>query len=331
MSILLANPRGFCAGVVRAIDAVETALQSSTSPVYVLHEIVHNQHVISDLTQRGVRFVEQLDQVPDGSTLVLSAHGVSLQVEQQAEARRLSVIDATCPLVGKVHRQVEHHARQGYDVILIGHAGHAEVIGTMGHFDAHAGTGKIHLIATVEEAESLTPTQADRLAYVTQTTLSVDDTARVVGALRQRFPSIIGPRKDDICYASQNRQQAVREIAPRIDLLLVVGARNSSNSTRLRELGEQLGVESYLVQDASEIEVRWLSSERRVGITAGASAPELLVSEVIDRLAQCGIDKVSEVPGAVESTKFALPIKLELNAVRVAMRQSTAALSNESA
>ena len=308
MEAVLARPRGFCAGVIRAIDIVELALKVYGAPVYVLHEIVHNQKVLKDLEGRGAVFVGTLDAVPAGALTIFSAHGVGADVVTDARHRGLRVVDATCPLVSKVHLEVAGHARAGRDVILVGHAGHPEVEGTMGRYDSPVGA--IHLVGSVEEVAALEIDEARGVAVVTQTTLSIDDTRRILSALRQRFPSIIEPRRDDICYATQNRQNAVRELAGRIDILLVVGARNSSNSNRLREVGEQLGVQSYLIQDAAELDAAWFREGMRVGVTAGASTPEELVRGLLSRLYSLGVSHVTELEGVAENVSFALPSAL---------------------
>ncbi len=303
MEALLAQPRGFCAGVVRAIEIVEHALEIHGSPVYVVHEIVHNRHVVEELRRQGAIFVEDVEAVPRGAVAVLSAHGVATRVMRRAAARRLRVIDAICPLVAKVHLQAQRYARLGRAVVLIGHAGHPEVEGTRGSVD-----GEIHVVATVEEIEAL-PLRADApLAYVTQTTLSLDDTRQLIAALERRFPGIVGPEVDDICYATQNRQAAVRSLARDVDLVLVVGARNSSNSNRLREVASQQGVQARLVEEASEIDPCWLDGVRRVGVTAGASAPESLVQGVLVRLAELGPLSVREMDGPAENVVFRLPL-----------------------
>ena len=290
--VLLAKPRGFCAGVERAIEIVERALKIYGPPVYVRHEIVHNRHVVDSLRAKGAVFVEELNEIPDGAMTVFSAHGVARSVEDEAARRDLPVIDATCPLVTKVHNQGRHHVRKDREVILIGHAGHPEVEGTRGQIP-----GGIHLVATAEDVDKLNVADADQLAYVTQTTLSVDDTRVVIEALKQRFPNIVGPDVKDICYATQNRQQAVRGIASEVDLLLVVGASNSSNSNRLREIGAQMNIPSYLIDDATSLKAEWLEGVSRIGLTAGASAPEELVQGVIRRIAEFGSVTVEEVAG----------------------------------
>ncbi len=312
MKIKLANPRGFCAGVDRAIEIVERALRLFGPPIHVRHEVVHNRHVVEGLRSRGAVFVETLDEVPDGATVIFSAHGVPRAVVEEAEARGLQVFDATCPLVTKVHMEVARHARAGIDCILIGHAGHPEVEGTLGRYDGSGG-GQMHLVESVEDVARLQVRDPGRLAYVTQTTLSVDDTARIIDALRERFPAIRGPRKDDICYATQNRQDAVRRLAGDCDLVLVVGSRNSSNSNRLRELAEQRGVPAHLIDDASEIDPAWLEGCECVGVTAGASAPEVLVGDVVARLEAAGYTLEEERGGQRETVTFALPRALRMS------------------
>ena len=302
MEVVLAQPRGFCAGVVRAIEIVEHALKSYGSPVYVLHEIVHNRHVVEDLQRRGAIFVESLNEVPEGSVTIFSAHGVSKAVVDQAGHRQLQAIDATCPLVTKVHLQARRYSAQGYEVIIVGHVGHPEVEGTRGSID-----GPVHVLSSVAEVLALEIQDAERLAYVTQTTLSLDDTREVIDALRERFPSICGPELNDICYATQNRQNAVRALAKEVELLLVVGARNSSNSNRLREVGEQQGIPAYLIADASELEPVWFRNCPSVGITAGASAPEVLVQGVLDKLREFGVDTIRTMDGKEETTVFHFP------------------------
>jgi len=299
---VLAQPRGFCAGVVRAIEIVEQVLAAHGAPVYVFHEIVHNRHVVEDLQRRGAVFVDDLALVPHGSVTVFSAHGVANAVVAQAARRELNVIDATCPLVAKVHFQGQQYAKRGYEVIIIGHAGHEEVEGTRGSVD-----GVVHVVSTVEDVEALEASAPSRLAYVTQTTLSLDDTREVIAALRTRFPEIEGPELDDICYATQNRQNAVKSLAAEVDVLLVVGARNSSNSNRLRETGAQLNVPAYLIQDESEIDSAWLAGAARVGVTAGASTPEVLVQRVVRKLGELGATATRELDGVRETTTFRLP------------------------
>ena len=306
MEILLANPRGFCAGVDRAIEIVERALELFGPPIHVRHEVVHNRHVVEDLRARGAVFVEELDQVPDGATVIFSAHGVSRAVEEEAARRNLRVFDATCPLVTKVHLEVLRYSQEGRDVVLIGHAGHPEVEGTMGRFDGGTG-GKIHLVETPADVDRLDIRDPERLAFVTQTTLSMDDTADVIDALRARFPAIQGPRKDDICYATQNRQDAVKRLARDCDLVLVVGSANSSNSNRLREVAIRQGAAAYLIDDASDIRPEWLSGCRRVGVTAGASAPEILVEEVIETLKKRGGRVINQNMAEPETVTFSLP------------------------
>jgi len=307
--IHLANPRGFCAGVDRAIGIVERALDRFGAPIYVRHEVVHNRFVVDNLRQRGAVFVEELDEVPDGATVIFSAHGVAQAVREQAARRGLKVFDATCPLVTKVHTEVSRHARAGCEVILIGHAGHPEVEGSMGQYDERAG-GRMYLVETVEDVQALTVHHPDELAYVTQTTLSVDDTARIVAALRERFPAIEGPRKDDICYATQNRQDAVKDLSRNCELLLVVGSRNSSNSNRLRELAEKEGAPAYLIDGPEDIDPQWLVGKTAIGVTAGASAPEVLVEQVIARLRELGATALTESAGREENVVFALPREL---------------------
>ena len=315
MDVLLANPRGFCAGVDRAIEIVKRAIETLGAPIYVRHEVVHNRFVVDDLKHRGAIFVEELDEVPDGATVIFSAHGVSKAVRAEADRRGLKVFDATCPLVTKVHLEVSRHCRAGRDVILIGHEGHPEVEGTMGQWQREAGTGKIYLVEDVADVEALLVDQPENLAYTTQTTLSVDDTKAVIQAMRARFPAILGPRHDDICYATQNRQDAVRELAKACDLVLVVGSVNSSNSNRLRELAEREGVEAHLIDGAPEINPSWVQGKRHIGITAGASAPEVLVRGVIERLHELGVKQVRELDGEPEDMVFALPKELRLQLV----------------
>ena len=307
--ILLANPRGFCAGVDRAIDIVERVLELFGAPIYVRHEVVHNRFVVNDLKNRGAIFVDDIAAIPSGATCIFSAHGVSQDVREQAAARRLRVFDATCPLVTKVHLEVARHCKAGFDVVLIGHRGHPEVEGTMGQ--CHADGGHMHLVETEADVAGLTIRDPDRVAYVTQTTLSVDDTVRIVAALQARFPNMQGPKKSDICYATQNRQDAVRDLAARSDLVLVVGSTNSSNSNRLRELAEKQGVPAYLIDGADDIHREWIGNGARVGVTAGASAPELLVEQVIARLKEWGAGGVQEQPGIRENVVFALPKELQ--------------------
>lgn len=315
MDVLLANPRGFCAGVDRAIEIVKRAIELLGAPIYVRHEVVHNRFVVDDLRQRGAVFVEELDEVPDGATVIFSAHGVSQAVRQEASRRGLKVFDATCPLVTKVHIEVARQCRAGRDMVLIGHAGHPEVEGTMGQWARESGAGRIYLVEDSADVAALDVGQPDNLAYTTQTTLSVDDTRVVIASLREKFPAIQGPKNDDICYATQNRQDAVRELATRCDLVLVVGSVNSSNSNRLRELAERGGVEAHLIDGADEIDAAWISSRRRIGVTAGASAPDVLVRGVIERLLELGASGVAELDGKPESMVFALPRELRLQLV----------------
>ncbi|MDA8127785.1 MAG: 4-hydroxy-3-methylbut-2-enyl diphosphate reductase [Betaproteobacteria bacterium] len=301
-TILLANPRGFCAGVDRAIAIVERALEKFGAPIYVRHEVVHNTFVVNDLKAKGAIFVEELDEVPAGATVIFSAHGVSQAVRAEAAARGLTVFDATCPLVTKVHVEVSKMRDKGYEIVMIGHKGHPEVEGTLGQ-----STGGMYLVETPEDVETLRVSDPEKLAYVTQTTLSVDDAARVVDALRARFPAITGPKKDDICYATQNRQDAVKALAPQCDVVIVVGSPTSSNSNRLREVAQNLGVPAYMVDNASEIDPDWLAGKARAGLTAGASAPEVLVRAVIERLGELGIGSVTDLDGTQEKVAFALP------------------------
>jgi len=304
-TILLANPRGFCAGVDRAIAIVERALEKFGAPIYVRHEVVHNTYVVNDLKAKGAIFVEELDEVPAGATVIFSAHGVSQAVRAEAEARGLNVFDATCPLVTKVHVEVSKLRDKGYEIVMIGHKGHPEVEGTLGQ-----AKGGMYLVETPEDAASLQVADPDKLAYVTQTTLSVDDAARVVDALRARFPSITGPKKDDICYATQNRQDAVKALAPQCDVVIVVGSPTSSNSNRLREVAENLGLPAHMVDHAGQIKAEWLSAKQNIGLTAGASAPGILIQETIDRLNELGFNSVRVMDGARENVNFALPKKL---------------------
>ena len=316
MDIVLANPRGFCAGVDRAIDIVNRALEVFGRPVYVRHEVVHNRHVVDDLRDRGAIFVDELAEVPDDAIVIFSAHGVSRAVQDEADGRGLKVFDATCPLVTKVHVEVTAFSRAGRECILIGHAGHPEVEGTMGRYDTSHG-GAIYLVEDEAQVATLAVRDPSALTYVTQTTLSVDDTAKVIDALRARFTDIQGPRKDDICYATQNRQDAVKSLAESVDLVLVVGSTNSSNSNRLRELAERCGASAYLIDDASMIDPTWLDDARAVGVTAGASAPELLVEEVIDTLRLRGIATVRDLEGREENVTFSLPKALRIPTVAV--------------
>ena len=304
MEILLAKPRGFCAGVERAIEIVERALAQFGAPIYVRHEIVHNKSVVDSLRAKGAVFVEELDEVPRGATVIFSAHGVAKEVQADAERRGLKVFDATCPLVTKVHVEVAKMLRDGYEIVMIGHRGHPESEGTMGQ----AVTG-MHLVETVEDVAALKPA-TDRLAYVTQTTLSMDDAAQIVAALRARFPAIRGPKKDDICYATQNRQDAVKFMAPQCDVVIVVGSPNSSNSNRLREVAQSRGTASYMVDNAAQLQPQWIEGKKRVGVTAGASAPEVLVKDVVARLRELGATRVTQLDGREENVVFALPKQL---------------------
>ena len=306
MQIVLANPRGFCAGVDRAIEIVERALQLFGAPIYVRHEVVHNRHVVERLRGLGAVFVEQLSEVPDGATVVFSAHGVSTAVENEAARRALQVFDATCPLVTKVHMEVAHFAREAREVILIGHAGHPEIEGTMGRFDTSFG-GQIFLVESIDDVERVAVRDPHRLAFVTQTTLSVDDTALMVAALRDRFPSLQAPRREDICYATQNRQDAVKKLLEKCDVLLVVGSRSSSNSNRLRELADRAGIPGYLVDGAEDLQREWLNGKHTIGVTAGASAPEVRVQQVVERLREWGADMPAELAGREEQVVFGLP------------------------
>ncbi|MGA9856045.1 MAG: 4-hydroxy-3-methylbut-2-enyl diphosphate reductase [Gammaproteobacteria bacterium] len=309
MQVLLANPRGFCAGVDRAIEIVERALEIHGAPIYVRHEVVHNRHVVERLRSMGAVFVDELHEVPDGAIVIFSAHGVARAVRVEAERRGLRVFDATCPLVTKVHLEVSRYARAGLDVVLIGHQGHPEVEGTMGQFDAGFG-GAIHLVQTPEDVDQLQVRDPARVTFVTQTTLSVDDTARIIEALRRRFPKIQAPRKDDICYATQNRQDAVKQLARACEVLLVVGSRNSSNSNRLREIAGSQGATAYLIDGPDDIQRAWLAGKERVGVTAGASAPESIVQKVVARLGEWGGATIQETQGIPEHMMFALPKEL---------------------
>ncbi|OGA82908.1 MAG: 4-hydroxy-3-methylbut-2-enyl diphosphate reductase [Betaproteobacteria bacterium RIFCSPLOWO2_12_FULL_66_14] len=302
MEVLLANPRGFCAGVERAIGIVERALERYGAPIYVRHEVVHNKFVVDDLRRKGAVFVETLDDVPQGSTVIFSAHGVPKSVRAEAEARGLQVFDATCPLVTKVHVEVAKMRSAGHEIVMIGHRGHPEVEGTMGQSDSG-----MHLVETVADVAKVSVRDPQKLAYVTQTTLSVDDAQAIVEALRERFPVIVGPKKDDICYATQNRQDAVKLMAAQCDLLIVVGSPNSSNSNRLREVAQSRGVEAYMVDKAEQLKPEWLSGKRRIGVTAGASAPEILVQEVVARLNRLGAREVVHLSGIQENVVFPLP------------------------
>ena len=300
-TVLLANPRGFCAGVDRAIEIVERALEHFGAPIYVRHEIVHNRHVVESLRARGAVFVEELDEVPDGAVVVFSAHGVAQGVHERARARGLTVLDATCPLVTKVHHEVQRLHRQGYDIVMIGHRGHPEVEGTMGQVP-----DRIHLVETEEDVTRLT-LDPERCAYVTQTTLSVDDARRLIERLTARYPHILGPKKDDICYATQNRQDAVKRLAAQCDLVLVIGSPNSSNSNRLREVAAALGVPAHLIEDETALTAETIRNARRIGLTAGASAPEALVQRVLARLRELGAAEIAELPGVAENVRFTLP------------------------
>ncbi len=322
--ILLAGPRGFCAGVERAIDIVELALSVCEPPVYVRKEIVHNRHVVEELRTKGAIFVDELDEVPDGATVIFSAHGISPEVRHEAERRGLRVIDATCPLVTKVHLEAIRYGRENYSIVLIGHQDHDEVIGTLGE-----APDRIHVIASAEEVEKLRPPDPSKIAYLTQTTLSVDDTRDVIDALRRKFPKIVGPSRNDICYATQNRQAAVKRLASDVDVLLVIGAANSSNANRLVEVAKTVGTQAYLINDVSDIRPEWLAGAVRVGVTAGASTPEMLVSETVAALSGNGV-AVREVHVVEEDVRFALPQELDQIArergvpmpSRTAMRQS---------
>ena len=316
MDVLLANPRGFCAGVDRAIDIVNRALEVFGRPVYVRHEVVHNRFVVEDLRNRGAVFVEELHEIPDDAIVIFSAHGVSKAVQEEAKRRGLRVFDATCPLVTKVHVEVAAFSQGGRECILIGHAGHPEVEGTMGQYTATQG-GQIYLVEDEAQAAQLQVRDPDNLAYVTQTTLSVDDTARVIDVLRERFPNIEGPRKDDICYATQNRQDAVKQLAEQSDVVLVVGSPNSSNSNRLRELAERCGARAYLLDDASMIEPEWIAGAQSVGVTAGASAPESLVKGVITALQAAGAGVVTSLEGRPENITFSLPKELRIPTTQI--------------
>ncbi|MDD3029342.1 MAG: 4-hydroxy-3-methylbut-2-enyl diphosphate reductase [Alphaproteobacteria bacterium] len=306
MKVILAQPRGFCAGVERAIEIVEQALEKFGPPIYVRHEIVHNPHVVQRLKDKGVQFVEETDEVPEGAVVIFSAHGVPEDVENHAKSRRLQIIDATCPLVSKVHTEGQRYAKRGFEIILIGHEGHPEIEGTLGRIP-----GVVHLVSEVDDVARLAVKNKEQLAYITQTTLSVDDTKSVIDALKARFPNIVGPATKDICYATQNRQGAVRELARTVDVVLVIGAHNSSNSNRLRERAAEVGIPAYLIEDASHLDPNWVCGKERVGITAGASAPEDLVQEVIERLRVLGPVEVSVLPGGVqENVHFRLPLSL---------------------
>ncbi len=310
MQIHLANPRGFCAGVDRAIGIVERALELFGAPIYVRHEVVHNKYVVDGLREKGAVFVEELDEVPDDSTVIFSAHGVAKQVREEAAKRTLRVFDAICPLVTKVHMEVSRYQDEGRECILIGHAGHPEVEGTLGQYRCEGGKGGMYLVESVEDVAGLEVKNPDFLAYVTQTTLSMDDTAAVIDALRERFPNIHGPKKEDICYATQNRQDSVKSLTRNCDVILVVGSKNSSNSNRLQELSEKAGIPAYLIDGAHEIEHAWIAGKQHVGVTAGASAPEVLVEAVVARLQDWGGEKVNEVEGIREKVVFSLPREL---------------------
>jgi 4-hydroxy-3-methylbut-2-enyl diphosphate reductase len=317
LRVVLAQPRGFCAGVERAIEIVEHALERFGRPVYVRHEIVHNKHVVETLKSKGARFVDEVDEIPRGAVAVFSAHGVAEAVELAARERGLRVIDATCPLVTKVHKEGQRYAANGFDVVLIGHAGHPEVEGTMGRI-----RGRVHLIGSVEDVARIEPSDPSRLAFVTQTTLSVDDTRDIIAALRARFPGIVGPDTRDICYATQNRQTAVRALAREVDLILVVGAQNSSNSNRLREIGEAAGTPSYLIESAEKLDPAWLKGVRTLGITAGASAPELLVQDLIRMLGEHYVVQVEVLAGIEENVHFRLPPELADRGTAAALHPS---------
>jgi len=309
MQVLLANPRGFCAGVDRAIDIVERALELFGAPIYVRHEVVHNRYVVDRLRERGAIFVEELSEVPQGATIIFSAHGVSNAVVEEARVRGLTVFDATCPLVTKVHMEVQRYAREGRDVILVGHAGHPEVEGTLGRFDTSFG-GHMHLVQNLDDVAIVAVRDPLKLAFVTQTTLSMDDTATIVAALRARFPQLSTPRREDICYATQNRQDAVKKILEQCDVLLVVGSRSSSNSNRLRELAERAGIPGYLIDGPADLHREWLDGKQIIGVTAGASAPEVLVQQVLEQLARWGAERPREVIGREEHVIFTLPREL---------------------
>ena len=309
MEIKLANPRGFCAGVDRAIDIVNLALDQFGAPVYVRHEVVHNKFVVDQLRELGAVFVDEIDEIPDNVVVIFSAHGVSQKVQKEAISRQLKVFDATCPLVTKVHLEVSKFSADGKECILIGHEGHPEVEGTMGQYDHSAG-GDIYLVEDEQDVLNLEVRSPDSLAFVTQTTLSMDDTSKVIDALRKKFPSIEGPRKDDICYATQNRQDAVKQLALEADVVLVVGSTASSNSNRLRELAERCGCDAYLIDDAEDINKQWINHAKSIGVTAGASAPEILVSGVIQRLVELGAKPPEELDGVTETVSFSLPREL---------------------
>ena len=311
LRILIAKPRGFCAGVIRAVEIVDRALEKYGPPVYVRHEIVHNKHVVDTLSKKGVIFVENIDEIPEGAITIFSAHGVSRKIVDQSKHFGLKVIDATCPLVSKVHSEIKHHSRRGYEVILIGHEGHPEVEGTMGQIP-----NGIHLVSDLEDVKNVNPTNPLKVAYVTQTTLSVDDTREIIEMLRDRFPDIIGPDLRDICYATQNRQSAVKKMTAESDVIIVIGADNSSNSNRLQELGEQNGIPSYLISEASKLDIDWLKSAKTVGVTSGASAPEVLVKGLIDRLETLFEVTIEEMAGIEENVVFNLPQELAKSSTR---------------
>ena len=316
MQITLANPRGFCAGVDRAIEIVERALSLFGMPVYVRHEVVHNKYVVETLRDKGAVFVNELDEVPDNSVVIFSAHGVSKAVREEAARRKLRIFDAICPLVTKVHMEVGHYQDEGRECILIGHAGHPEVEGTLGQYRPKDGDGAMYLVESVADVEKMEVKNPEFLAFVTQTTLSVDDTSEVIDALRHRFPKIVGPKKEDICYATQNRQDAVKKLTGDCDLILVVGSQNSSNSTRLMEISQKKGVPAYLIDNVTEIQREWLQGKANIGLTAGASAPEVLVEEVIEQLKEWGVENVVEAPGIQESVVFSLPRELYAGAAK---------------
>ena len=311
MQALLANPRGFCAGVDRAIDIVERAIEIFGAPIYVRHEVVHNKFVVDNLIKKGAIFVDEIDEVPDDQTVIFSAHGVSQAVREKANERGLKVFDATCPLVTKVHLEVARHQKNGKETILIGHEGHPEVEGTLGQYDEKLGLGAIYLVENASDVEALEVNDPGHLTFVTQTTLSMDDTHEVIKALKKRFPKIEGPKKDDICYATQNRQEAVKELATKCDLVLVVGSTNSSNSNRLREVSEKLGTPAYLIDNETEISREWLNNVNTIGISAGASAPDILVKQVIEKLKEWGVTSVKENTGKEENVMFPLPKALQ--------------------
>ena len=316
MQITLANPRGFCAGVDRAIEIVERALSLFGTPVYVRHEVVHNKYVVDTLRGKGALFVNELDEVPDNSVVIFSAHGVSKAVREVAAQRQLRVFDAICPLVTKVHMEVGYYQEEGRECILIGHAGHPEVEGTLGQYRPKNGNGAMYLVESVADVGKMEVKNPEFLAFVTQTTLSVDDTSEVIDALRRRFPKIVGPKKEDICYATQNRQDAVKKLTGNCDLILVVGSQNSSNSTRLMEISQKKGVPAYLIDNVTEIQREWLQGKINIGVTAGASAPEVLVEEVIEQLKEWGVENVVEAPGIQESVVFSLPRELYTGTAR---------------